>query len=126
MSEAGYVERPILRWLCGAEEETARVREGAGDTGLGWKYRDEAAMAAFDRPLEDPFVEKLLVEAIVRINDDVTTEAQARLLKLPALFTIITLNSSWSASKAMANSEKRSLRQRQAEFTDIFQIRGSG
>ena len=33
-------------------------------------------MAAFDRPLEDPLVEKLLVEAILRINDDVKTEAR--------------------------------------------------
>ena len=36
-------------------------------------------MAAFDRPLEDPLVEKLLVAAILRINPDVKTEAQARL-----------------------------------------------
>ena len=36
-------------------------------------------MAEFDRPLEDPLVEKLLVKAILDINPDVTTEAQARL-----------------------------------------------
>ena len=36
-------------------------------------------MAAFDRPLEDPLVEKLLVAAIMRINPDVKTEAQAKL-----------------------------------------------
>ncbi len=47
--------------------------------GLGWTYRDEAAMAAFDRPLEDPLVEKLLVAAILRINPEVKTEAQAKL-----------------------------------------------
>ena len=29
-----------------------------GDTGRGWKYRDEAEMAAYERPLEDPLVEK--------------------------------------------------------------------
>ena len=28
------------------------------------------AMAAFDRPLQDPLVEQLLVEAVIRINDD--------------------------------------------------------
>jgi type I restriction enzyme R subunit len=47
--------------------------------GLGWTYRDEAAMAAFDHPLEDPLVEKLLVAAILRINSEVKIEAQARL-----------------------------------------------
>lgn len=36
-------------------------------------------MAAFDRPLEDPLVEKLLVAAILRINSEVKTEAQAKL-----------------------------------------------
>jgi type I restriction enzyme R subunit len=71
MTEAGYVELPILHWLSG---------EGGvapGDTGLGWKYKDEEAMAVYDRPLEDPLVEKLLVEALIRINPEVTTEAQA-------------------------------------------------
>lgn len=37
-------------------------------------------MAAFDRPLEDPLVEKLLVEAIIRINPEVTTEPQAKMV----------------------------------------------
>src|SRR5438876_5929406 len=73
MSEAGYVELPILGWLCGESKPGAR----AG--GLGWSYRDEAAMAAFDRPLEDALVEKLLVAAILRINAEVKTEAQAKL-----------------------------------------------
>src|SRR6202022_4396835 len=50
---------------------------GAG--GLGWRYRDEAAMAKFDRPLEDPLVEKLLVPAILRINSHVKSEPQGRL-----------------------------------------------
>jgi type I restriction enzyme R subunit len=36
-------------------------------------------MAPFDRPLEDPLVEKLLVAAILRINTEVKTEAQAKL-----------------------------------------------
>jgi type I restriction enzyme, R subunit len=73
MSEAGYVERPILGWLCGEP----KTKYGSG--GLGWTYRDEAAMAAFDRPLEDSLVEKLLVEAIQRINSGVTSEGQAKL-----------------------------------------------
>jgi type I restriction enzyme R subunit len=73
MTEAAYVELPILGWLCG--EPTAATPSG----GLGWTYRDEAAMAAFERPLEDPLVEKPLVEAILRINSEVKTEAQAKL-----------------------------------------------
>jgi type I restriction enzyme R subunit len=73
MSEAGYVELPVIRWLSGQGSAQAT------DKGLGWIYRDEAEMAAFDRPLEDPLVEKLLVQAIVRINPDVTTDAQARM-----------------------------------------------
>lgn len=72
MSEAGYVELPILQWLSGLGSTTP------GDTGLGWTYRDEAAIAAFDRPLADPLVESLLVEAILRINAHVTTPEQAR------------------------------------------------
>ena len=71
MSEAGYVELPVIQWLSG--QGSAK----AGDTGLGWTYRDEAAMVAFDRPLEDPLVERLLVKAIMDINPEVTTEAQA-------------------------------------------------
>jgi type I restriction enzyme, R subunit len=80
MSEAAYVELPILQWLSGHGSATP------GDNGLGWTYRDEAAMAAFDRPLEDPLVEKLLVEAILRINDHVKTPEQAK-LALKALRT---------------------------------------
>src|SRR5687768_16184556 len=72
MSEAAYVELPIIQWLSGRGSET-------NDKGLGWIYRDDAAMAVFDRPLEDPLVEKLLVDAIIRINPEVTTEAQARM-----------------------------------------------
>ena len=73
MSEYGYVEQPILGWLCG--EPKAKY----GQRSLGWTYRDETAMAAYERPLEDPLVENLLVEAILRINPDVKTEAQAKL-----------------------------------------------
>jgi len=73
MSEAGYVELPVIRWLCGPGPSAP------DQTGLGWTYRDETAMAAFNRPLEDPLVEKLLVDAILRINDNVKSEAQAKL-----------------------------------------------
>jgi type I restriction enzyme, R subunit len=47
MSEAGYVEIPILNWLSG------EVSGGRRAGGLGWTYRDEVEMAAFERPLED-------------------------------------------------------------------------
>ncbi|QDW67206.1 type I restriction endonuclease subunit R [Luteimonas granuli] len=72
MSELGYVELPILQWLSGLGSATS------GDAGLGWTYRDEVAMAAFERPLPDPLVEELLVAAILRINPHVTTPDQAR------------------------------------------------
>lgn len=78
MSEFSYVEQPILGWLCG--EPKAKY----GARSLGWTYRDEAAMAVYGRPLEDPLVEKLLVAAILRINPAVKTEAQA-LLAVAAL-----------------------------------------
>jgi type I restriction enzyme R subunit len=73
MSEYSYVEQPILTWLCSEPKATY----GAG--GLGWTYRDEAAMAVYERPLEDPLVEALLVGATLRINSEVKTEAQAKL-----------------------------------------------
>lgn len=73
MSEAGYVELPILQWLSGRGSATP------GDKGLGWTYLDDAAMAAFNRPLEDPLVEQVLIEAILRINDHVKTPDQAKL-----------------------------------------------
>ncbi|MGC3975636.1 MAG: HsdR family type I site-specific deoxyribonuclease [Nitrospira sp.] len=78
MSEYGYVEQPILGWLCGEP----RARYGARS--LGWTYQDETAMAVYGRPLEDPLVEKLLVAAILRINPAVKTETQA-LLAVAAL-----------------------------------------
>ena len=52
MSEKGYVERPVINWMCG-EPGAAH-----GEQGLGWTYRDEKAMAVYGRPLEDPLVEK--------------------------------------------------------------------
>lgn len=69
MSEYSYVEQPILAWLCG--DSTGK------EVGLGWTYRDETAMSAFDRPLQDPVVEELLVEAVRRINSEVTSDTQA-------------------------------------------------
>ena len=71
MSEAGYVELPVIQWLSGHGSTTPN------DKGLGWTYRNEDEMAAFGRPLADPLVEKLLVVAIIRINEAVKTEAQA-------------------------------------------------
>jgi type I restriction enzyme, R subunit len=73
MTEAAYVELPVLQWLSGHGGPTT------GDRGLGWTYRDEAEMAAFDRPLEDPLVERLLIDAIMRINESVDTQAKATL-----------------------------------------------
>ena len=74
MSEAGYVEIPILNWLAG--EPSGGRRAG----GLGWTFRGELEMAVFERPLEDPLVERLLIPAILRINPDVKTEDQAKLV----------------------------------------------
>lgn len=74
MSEAGYVELPTLKWLTGYRSKQP------GDVGLGWTYRDEAAMSEFDRPLEDALVERLLVDAILRINPEVGTKDRARLV----------------------------------------------
>ena len=48
MSEAGYVELPVIAWLSGHGSHTP------GDKGLGWTYRDEAAMAAFNRTADRP------------------------------------------------------------------------
>lgn len=71
MSEAGYVELPVIEWLSGH-------RGPPSSAGLGWTYRGEQEMAAFGRPLEDPLVEQLLVKAIRRINVDVRTDPEAR------------------------------------------------
>lgn len=72
MSEFGYVELPVIQWLSG---------QGAADPnekGLGWTYRDENEMSSFERPLEDPLVEKLLLDAVLRINSNVTKIEQAQ------------------------------------------------
>ncbi len=71
MSEKGYVELPVIKWLSGHPDPV--------DTGLGWTYRDEKAMTEYDRPLDDPLVEKILIPQIRRINPEVKTDAQARM-----------------------------------------------
>ena len=93
MSEAGYVELPVIQWLSGHGSSTP------GDNGLGWTYRGESEMSAFGRPLEDPLVEKLLIEAVLRINAHVTTPAQA-LLAVNAL-----RNTMMKPDKLTANRE---------------------
>src|SRR5262249_44365275 len=70
--EYGYVEKPILDWLAGNPRNP-------DDRGLGWTFRNEDQMAEFDRPLTDPLVEGLLLPAIMRINRQIKTPAQARL-----------------------------------------------
>src|SRR5262245_23926893 len=72
MTEYGYVEKPILEWLAGKQTDP-------DDRGLGWRFRTEAEMAEFNRPLEDPLVEGLLIPALLRINRQVKTHAQSRL-----------------------------------------------
>jgi type I restriction enzyme, R subunit len=80
MSEATYVEMPVIQWMCG-EQPTPYRAGGLGGSGggLGWTYRDEAAMASFDRRLEDPLVEKILIDRLKAINPEVKTDAQAKL-----------------------------------------------
>jgi len=72
MSELNLVELPVIEWLTGHPAP-------APSKGLGWTYRDEKAMAEYDRPLTDAIVEKLLVDAIRRINRHVTSDEQAKL-----------------------------------------------
>jgi type I restriction enzyme, R subunit len=74
MSEAGYVELPVIEWLSGEGSQKP------GDKGLGWTYRTEESMSEFERPLENPLVEKLLTAALQRINPDVLTAAQAKIV----------------------------------------------
>ena len=80
LAEALHHDRSQLRRTsqssAGSVASPSREHRPAGSAAI---YRDEAAMAAFDRPLEDPLVEKLLVAAILRINAEVKTEAQAKL-----------------------------------------------
>lgn len=61
MTELGYVELPFIRTL----------RE------LGWEYRTESQLDEYDRPADDPIIERLLVAAILRINPAVKSNEQA-------------------------------------------------
>ncbi len=92
MTELGYVEQPVLEWLSGVG------RPDPDDRGLGWTYRDEEEMSQFDRPLEDPLVEKLLIPAIVAINGDVKTEQQAR-MAVDALRRVINVPDKLTANR---------------------------
>jgi hypothetical protein len=85
MSELGYVEQPVIQWLSG--EGSPRP----GDKGLGWTYRTEEGMAPFDRPLEDPIVEKLLVEVIIRINSEARPFALQVSLLVPLIAGLLGL-----------------------------------
>lgn len=62
MTELGYVELPFIKCL----------------RSLGWEYRTEAQLDEYDRPTDDPIVERLLLDAIRRINPAVKTDEQAR------------------------------------------------
>ena len=93
MSEKGYVELPVIQWLSG------RGSPPPGNEGLGWTYRDEAAMMTYDRPLEDPVVEKILIERLRMINPAVATDAQA-------MFAVVTLRTAMShPDKLTANRQ---------------------
>jgi type I restriction enzyme, R subunit len=73
VSEAGYVELPVIQWLSGEGSQKP------GDKGLGWTYRTDEMMAEFERPLEGSLVEKLLIGALKTINPDVSTDSQAKI-----------------------------------------------
>lgn len=79
MTEYELIERPVLNWLCGESREAYGTRSRV--SGLGWTYRDEAAMAVYDRSLDDSLVERILVEKIRLINPTVKTSAAS--LKRP-------------------------------------------
>ena len=73
MSEYSYVEQPILAGSAASRRRSTAPAASAGPTATRRRWR------RYERPLEDPLVEKLLVAAILRINADVKTEAQAKL-----------------------------------------------
>ena len=72
MSEFSLVEQPVIEWL------TGKPNLAPPDPGLGWTYRDAASMATYERPLEDPLVEALLLEALLRINPEIKTPDEAK------------------------------------------------
>ncbi|MHB8995212.1 MAG: type I restriction endonuclease subunit R [Armatimonadota bacterium] len=63
-SELNSVELPIAQWL----------------TELGWEYRSPDVMRAYSRPLADPFVQPILVDALVRLNPGVIETADDALV----------------------------------------------
>ncbi len=71
LTEQGYVEKPILEWLAGNLDDPT-------DLGMGWTYRSPEMMESYGRNITDPLVEAILIPAIMRINDSVNTEDQAR------------------------------------------------
>lgn len=91
MSELNLVELPVIGWLTGNPQP-------APACGLGWTYRNESAMAEFERPLADPLVERLLIPAIMRINSNVHTEDQAK-MAIRALRTTMDLPDKLSANR---------------------------
>jgi len=73
-SEAGYVDRPLVRWLCGRKNDRL-------DAGLGWTYLSPKQLEASGRPTTDPLLEREAIAALIRINRDsagLDTEAKAR------------------------------------------------
>lgn len=61
MTELGYVELPFIRCL----------------RDLGWTYRTDEQLEVYNRTTDDPILERLLLDAIRRINPAVTTDGQA-------------------------------------------------
>jgi type I restriction enzyme R subunit len=74
LSEAGFVDKPILQWLCGHPKRPS-------DTGLGWIYLSPRDLEKRGRPTTDPLLEWETVAALIRINraDGLDTEAKARI-----------------------------------------------
>lgn len=73
-SEAGYVDRPLIRWLCGRKGDRH-------DAGLGWTYLSPKQLEACGHVTTDPLLEWETIAALIRINRDTAgldTEAKAR------------------------------------------------
>lgn len=72
-SEAGYVDRPLIRWLCGGKNDRT-------DAGLGWLYLSPKQLEERGHATTDPLLEWVTLEALIRINRDsgLDTEAKAR------------------------------------------------
>jgi type I restriction enzyme R subunit len=95
MTEAGYVERPVLGWL------TGHGTQPGDPPPLGWTYRDAAAMNAFGRPDTDPFIEPLLITALKKINPVIVkTDDQAQTI-VSVLRQIVALPDRLEANRRM-------------------------